>query len=187
AQSVGARCFLGPQRAQRAEARFARRIFLVYRPVLRPLPGRQPRQGRDFKRQQPSRLPLRAVRGNAGDRSRAHSGIQKVNSMHFIAASTGPFESLRAHLSSLSPLVWFVVGMSAIFIMPSLSRRVKLPSVVGLLVAGIILGPHVLDIFGKARPVAVFVLMLTTSILGPVLTQRFAPSMLPGKEAKRAA
>jgi len=35
--------------------------------------------------------------------------------------------------------------------------------------------------------VAVFVLMLTTSILGPVLTQRFAPSMLPGKEAKRAA
>jgi len=34
---------------------------------------------------------------------------------------------------------------------------------------------------------AVFVLILTTSILGPVLTQRFAPSMLPGKEAKRAA
>lgn len=33
---------------------------------------------------------------------------------------------------------------------------------------------------------AVFVLMLTTSILGPVLTQRYAPSMLPS-EAKRAA
>ena len=71
--------------------------------------------------------------------------------MHFIAADTGHFEFLRAHLSSLPPLVRFVVGMSAIFIMPGLSRRLELPSVVGLLVAGIILGPHVLDIFGKGR------------------------------------
>jgi Kef-type K+ transport system membrane component KefB len=85
--------------------------------------------------------------------------------MHFIAANTGTLEFLRAHLSSLSPLVRFVVGMSAIFIMPSLSRRVRLPSVVGLLVAGIILGPHVLDIFGKERPVADFMAELGKLLL----------------------
>jgi Kef-type K+ transport system membrane component KefB len=85
--------------------------------------------------------------------------------MPFISASTGPLEFLREHLSHLSPLVRFVVGMSAIFTMPSLSRRLKLPSVVGLLVAGIILGPHVLDIFGKERPVADFIAELGKLLL----------------------
>jgi Kef-type K+ transport system membrane component KefB len=46
--------------------------------------------------------------------------------------------------------------MAAILVTPPICRRVKLPPVVGLLVAGIILGPFVLDIFGKERPTADF-------------------------------
>jgi hypothetical protein len=61
--------------------------------------------------------------------------------MHLIEDSMGTFEFLRPHLSSLPSLARFVVRMSAIFVMPGFSRRLELPSVVGLLVAGIILGP----------------------------------------------
>jgi Kef-type K+ transport system membrane component KefB len=35
------------------------------------------------------------------------------------------------------------VAIAAILLMPSLSRRLKLPGVVGVLFSGIILGPHV--------------------------------------------
>jgi Kef-type K+ transport system membrane component KefB len=83
--------------------------------------------------------------------------------------STGTVEFLREHLSHLPALVRFAVAMAAILLMPSLSRRLKLPSVVGVLIAGIILGPHVLDIFGKERPVADFI-----SQLGILLLMFFA-------------
>jgi Kef-type K+ transport system membrane component KefB len=73
-----------------------------------------------------------------------------------IATKTGTLEFLRAHLSSLSPLTRFIAGLSAVFIVPPLARRLKLPPVVGLLFAGIVLGPYVLDVFGKERPVADF-------------------------------
>jgi Kef-type K+ transport system membrane component KefB len=53
--------------------------------------------------------------------------------------------------------------------MPPLSRRLRLPPVVGLLFAGILLGPHVLDVFGKDRPVADFM-----SDLGKLLLMFFA-------------
>ncbi len=86
-----------------------------------------------------------------------------------IGAKTGTLEFLRTHLASLSPLSRFVVGLSAIFIMPQLSRRLKLPSVIGLLFAGIILGPYVLDIFGKERPMADFM-----ADLGKLLLMFFA-------------
>ena len=65
-------------------------------------------------------------------------------------------EYLRAHLTSLSPLVRFSIALGAIFLIPPLTRRLKLPPVVGLMVAGILLGPYVLDVFGKDRPVADF-------------------------------
>lgn len=86
-----------------------------------------------------------------------------------IAIKSGTLESLRVQLSHLPSLVRFAVAMAAILIMPSLSRRLKLPSVVGVLFAGIILGPHVLDIFGKDRPVADFM-----SQLGILLLMFFA-------------
>ena len=86
-----------------------------------------------------------------------------------IAANSGTFEFLREHLAHLSSLTRFIVGLSAVFIMPPLSRRLKLPPVIGLLFAGIILGPYVLDVFGKQRPVADFM-----SEIGKLLLMFFA-------------
>jgi Na+:H+ antiporter len=84
--------------------------------------------------------------------------------------STAEFvEYLRQHLTSLSPLVRFVIALAAIIVMPPISRRLKLPPVVGLLFAGILLGPYVLDIFGKERPVANFM-----ADLGKLLLMFFA-------------
>ena len=62
---------------------------------------------------------------------------------------TGVLEFLRTHVASLSPLSRFAVSLAAILVVPPICRRVKLPAVVGLLVAGIILGPFVLGIFIK--------------------------------------
>lgn len=82
-----------------------------------------------------------------------------------IAAESETLESLRVDLSHLPALARFAVTMAAILIMPSFSRRLKLPSVVGVLIAGIILGPHVLDIFGKERPVPDFMSQLGILLL----------------------
>jgi Kef-type K+ transport system membrane component KefB len=79
------------------------------------------------------------------------------------------FELLVAHLASLPPMPRFIIALAFIFIMPPLSRRLRLPSVVGLLFAGIVLGPHVLDIFGKERPIADFM-----SELGKLLLMFYA-------------
>src|SRR5271154_3347888 len=39
---------------------------------------------------------------------------------------------------------------------PPLSRRAQLPAVVGLLLSGVVLGPHVLGLFGEHAPIADF-------------------------------
>src|SRR5215475_2168504 len=83
--------------------------------------------------------------------------------------STGVLQYLSAHMTSLPPMVRFIIALAFIFIMPPLSRRLRLPSVVGLLFAGILLGPHVLDIFGKERPIADFM-----SELGKLLLMFYA-------------
>src|SRR5262245_15752466 len=86
-----------------------------------------------------------------------------------IYEKTGVLQYLSAHVSSLSPIVRFIFALAAIFVMPPLSRRLKLPAVVGLLFAGILLGPHVLDIFGKERPIVDFM-----SELGKLLLMFYA-------------
>ena len=92
-----------------------------------------------------------------------------VLTLIFISDKTDVLQYLSAHVASGSPMVRFIIALSAIFIMPSLSRRLKLPAVVGLLFAGILLGPHVLDIFGKERPIADFM-----SELGKLLLMFYA-------------
>jgi Kef-type K+ transport system membrane component KefB len=87
----------------------------------------------------------------------------------FIYEKTGVLQYLSSHIASLSPMVRFIIALAAIFLMPPLSRRLKLPAVVGLLFAGILLGPHVLDIFGKERPIADFM-----SELGKLLLMFYA-------------
>ena len=46
--------------------------------------------------------------------------------------------------------------MAIIVCVPRLSRRVHLPAVVGLLLSGIVVGPHGLDVIGTNRPIADF-------------------------------
>ena len=92
-----------------------------------------------------------------------------ILTLMFISERTSVLQYLSAHVTSLPPMVRFIIALAAIFVMPPLSRRFKLPAVVGLLFAGILLGPHVLDIFGKERPIADFM-----SELGKLLLMFYA-------------
>jgi Kef-type K+ transport system membrane component KefB len=58
--------------------------------------------------------------------------------------------------TSLLSLAKFALGMAIIVGIPPLSRRARLPVVVGLLLSGVVLGPHVLGFFGEHAPVANF-------------------------------
>jgi len=64
--------------------------------------------------------------------------------------------SLRSGALALPLLAKFAIGLVVIVIVPSLSRKVRLPAVVGLLLAGVLLGPHGIDVIGTQRPVADF-------------------------------
>jgi Kef-type K+ transport system membrane component KefB len=46
--------------------------------------------------------------------------------------------------------------MAIIVGIPPLSRLCRLPAMVGLLLAGVVIGPHVLDVFGEQTPIAEF-------------------------------
>jgi Kef-type K+ transport system membrane component KefB len=83
----------------------------------------------------------------------------------YLLIATGTVESLRTHLSHSPSIVRFAAAVAAILLTPPISRRLKLPGGVGVLLAGVILGPHVLDIFGKDRPVADFISQLGILLL----------------------
>ena len=57
-------------------------------------------------------------------------------------------ETLRSHVLALPPLAKFAVVIVVIVGVPALARRLRLPEMVGLLLFGVILGPHVLGFFG---------------------------------------
>jgi Kef-type K+ transport system membrane component KefB len=65
-------------------------------------------------------------------------------------------EFLRAHALSLPPLAKFGIAMAVIVGVPRLSHWVRLSPVVGLLLSGVLLGPHGLDLVGQNRPIADF-------------------------------
>src|SRR5689334_3636519 len=65
-------------------------------------------------------------------------------------------EFLRGQARSLPMLAKFAVVMALIVGVPRLCRRIRLPAAVGLLVCGVVIGPHVLDMFGDHAPVADF-------------------------------
>jgi Na+:H+ antiporter len=58
---------------------------------------------------------------------------------------------VRDYLFAMPVLAKFAVGMVMLVIIPRLSRRLNVPVPVGLLLSGVIVGPYVLDIFGKVR------------------------------------
>ena len=70
------------------------------------------------------------------------------------------FDFIRSHALALPPLTKFALAMAIIFGVPLLSRRVRLPAAVGLLLSGVLIGPHVLDVYGTQRPTADFLRIL---------------------------
>ena len=65
-------------------------------------------------------------------------------------------DALRSQVLALPPLAKFAIVIAVIVGVPPLARRVGLPEMVGLLLFGVVLGPHVLGFFGEDRPVANF-------------------------------
>ncbi len=65
-------------------------------------------------------------------------------------------EYLHKALEVLPTLAKFALCMMLLVIIPRLSRRVGLPEAVGLLLSGVLFGPHVLDIFTPQHPVLQF-------------------------------
>jgi Na+:H+ antiporter len=65
-------------------------------------------------------------------------------------------EFVRSHALALPTLAKFAVALAVIVGIPPLSRRVRLPAVVGFLLSGVLFGPHGLGLFGENRPIADF-------------------------------
>jgi Kef-type K+ transport system membrane component KefB len=69
---------------------------------------------------------------------------------------TGFIDAIRSHVVALPDLAKFAVVVAAIVGVPRLAARIRLPPMVGLLLFGVALGPHVLGFFGEHRPIADF-------------------------------
>jgi Kef-type K+ transport system membrane component KefB len=65
-------------------------------------------------------------------------------------------DALRSHILTLPDLAKFAVIIAAIVGVPRLAAWVRVPPMVGLLLFGVLLGPHVLGFFGEHRPVPDF-------------------------------
>ena len=65
-------------------------------------------------------------------------------------------DALGSLVLTLPPLAKFAIALAIIVGVPPLARRVGIPEMVGLLLFGIVLGPHVLGLFGEDRPIANF-------------------------------
>jgi Kef-type K+ transport system membrane component KefB len=64
-------------------------------------------------------------------------------------------DAIRSHVLALPDLAKFAVIIAAIVGVPRLAGRIGLPPMVGLLLFGVILGPHVLGFFGEHRPMRI--------------------------------
>jgi Kef-type K+ transport system membrane component KefB len=63
---------------------------------------------------------------------------------------------VRMHLMAWPPLAKAAVALALIVGVPPLCKRVRIPSVVGLLLAGVVIGPHGLDVISERHPIADF-------------------------------
>src|SRR6476660_4661115 len=67
----------------------------------------------------------------------------------------GPMgSSFLESLTQLPLMACFAVAMAVILVVPTLCQKVRLPSVVGLLLAGIVFGPNGLHVGPKSHEVA---------------------------------
>jgi Kef-type K+ transport system membrane component KefB len=65
-------------------------------------------------------------------------------------------EWIRSHALALPNLARFALAMAILVGVPPLSRRIRLPAVVGLLLCGVVIGPHVLGLFPLHPSIAQF-------------------------------
>ena len=76
---------------------------------------------------------------------------------------------VRHYVLNLSALGRFGLTLVMLVFIPRLCRRAHVPTAVGLLLSGVIVGPHVLGFFGTDRPIADFL-----AELGKLLLMFFA-------------
>src|SRR5208337_90300 len=84
-------------------------------------------------------------------------------------AMTDLLPFIQRHILSSSALEKFALTLILLAMVPRLCRRAHIPEPVGLLLAGVIVGPYVLGFFGADRPVADFL-----AELGKLLLMFFA-------------
>jgi Kef-type K+ transport system membrane component KefB len=65
-------------------------------------------------------------------------------------------DTFRSSVLALPDLAKFAVVIAVMVGIPPIARRARLPEMIGLLLFGVILGPHVLGFFGEHRPIADF-------------------------------
>jgi len=63
---------------------------------------------------------------------------------------------VRMHLVAWPPLAKAAVALALVVGVPTLSQRLRIPGAVCLLPAGVVVGPHGLELIGENRPVADF-------------------------------
>ena len=63
---------------------------------------------------------------------------------------------VRSHVQALPDLAKFAVVIAVMVGIPPIARLAKVPGMIGLLLFGVVLGPHVLGFFGEHAPVADF-------------------------------
>jgi Kef-type K+ transport system membrane component KefB len=91
------------------------------------------------------------------------------------------FEWLRLHALVLPTLAKFALTMAIIAGVPRLSKRLRLPAVVGFLLCGVVFGPHVLGVFGLHPAIADF-----SADLGKLLLMFFAGLEIDLNQFRRA-
>jgi Kef-type K+ transport system membrane component KefB len=72
---------------------------------------------------------------------------------------------IHSHAAALPDLVKFALAMAVIVGIPALCRRIGIPGVVGLLLTGVVLGPHVIGLFAEHHPVMDFLAELGKLLL----------------------
>src|SRR6202051_188903 len=91
------------------------------------------------------------------------------------------FEWLRSHALALPTLAKFALTMAIIVGVPRLSKRLRLPAVVGFLLCGVVFGPHVLGVFGLHPVIADF-----SADLGKLMLMFFAGLEIDLNQFRRA-
>jgi Kef-type K+ transport system membrane component KefB len=66
------------------------------------------------------------------------------------------FDAFRSHALALPNLAKFAVLLAILVGVQALARRLRIPELVGLVVVGLVLGPHVLGLYGVNHPIVQF-------------------------------